>query len=163
LNRDPTDLFSTEPGTQTLAQIAAAAARVRGFAVNVAGYNAWISDPGEFEHLPDVRWYNKAVDEQRLVRLLLAELAKLGITEWRAIMDTSRNGVLGVRKDWLQWCNVVGAGIGVESTSDTGDNMIDTFAWIKNPGVSDGTGDKSATSYSSLCASEQGKSKRYIP
>jgi cellulose 1,4-beta-cellobiosidase len=78
-------------------------------------------------------------------------------------MDTSRNGVLGVRKDWLQWCNVVGAGIGIESTSDTGDNMIDTFAWIKNPGASDGTSDKSSTSYSSLCASEQGKSKRYIP
>jgi cellulose 1,4-beta-cellobiosidase len=153
-------LYATAPGAKLLADIHAAAGspRVRGFAVNVAGYDAWKSNPGEFENIPEVKKYNRALDEQRFVGLFSAEMEKLGITDWKAIMDTSRNGLAGVRADWTRWCNVVGAGLGVKSTDETDDPMVDAFAWIKTPGESDGTSDISSRYYSSSCWSERGMS-----
>ena len=54
-----------------------------------------------------------------------------------AIMDTSRNGLIGVREDWTEWCNVDGAGFGKLSTSEgTGLDLADAFIWAKGDGIS---------------------------
>ncbi len=51
------------------------------------------------------------------------------------IIDTSRNGA-----GWNgEWCNPFGRHIGVNPTTDTGNDLIDALLWIKPPGESDGT------------------------
>jgi cellulose 1,4-beta-cellobiosidase len=69
----------------------------------------------------------------------------------QAIIDTSRNGVTGLRQEWGHWCNVKGAGFGVRPTGTTGNSLVDAFVWVKPGGESDGTSDSSATRYDSFC------------
>ncbi|KAK8089275.1 hypothetical protein PG997_004236 [Apiospora hydei] len=76
-----------------------------------------------------------------------------------AIMDTGRNAVTGLRKEWGDWCNVDGAGFGKRPTADTGDSNTDAFVWGKPGGESDGTSDSGATRYDSFC----GKDDAYKP
>ena len=52
------------------------------------------------------------------------------------VIDTSRNGV-GVTSG--QWCNVKGAAIGEFPTTRTGQELVDAYLWIKQPGESDGS------------------------
>lgn len=148
------------PGAAELAKVYKAAgspANVRGFATNVAGWNAWSKTPGEFENAPDGQ-YNKAQDEKRYVSLFGAALSSAGFPN-KAIVDTGRNAVQGLRLEWGDWCNVIGAGFGVRPTSSTGDANTDAFVWVKPGGESDGTSDSSATRYDSFC----GKSDAYKP
>lgn len=77
----------------------------------------------------------------------------------QAIIDTGRNAVTGLRKEWGDWCNVKGAGFGVRPTSTTGSTVADAFVWVKPGGESDGTSDTSATRYDSYC----GKDDAYKP
>lgn len=51
------------------------------------------------------------------------------------VIDTSRNGAgpLGV-----EWCNPPGRKLGVPPTTDTPDEHIDAYLWLKRPGESDG-------------------------
>lgn len=51
------------------------------------------------------------------------------------VIDTSRNG----SGSNGQWCNPWGATIGNKPTTQTGNNLVDAFLWIKTPGESDGT------------------------
>lgn len=74
-----------------------------------------------------------------------------------AIVDTARNGVQGLRDAWGDWCNVIGAGIGVRPTADTGEELADAFVWVKPAGESDGTSDSSATRYDSMCGLDDGE------
>ncbi|KAF9525595.1 glycoside hydrolase family 6 protein [Crepidotus variabilis] len=148
------------PGAAELAKVYKAAgspANVRGFATNVAGWNAWSKNPGEFENAPDGQ-YNKAQDEKRYVALFSAALKTAGHPNF-AIVDTGRNAVQGLRLEWGDWCNVNGAGFGVRPTSSTGDAQTDAFVWVKPGGESDGTSDTSATRYDSFC----GKDDAYKP
>lgn len=71
-------------------------------------------------------------------------------------MDTSRNGVLGIRENWSDWCNINGAGIGRKPSADTGDRNLDAFVWASEPGVSDGTSDVSGVGSAAAgdCAGE---------
>ena len=66
----------------------------------------------------------------------------------------ARNGVQGLRKEWGDWCNVIGAGFGKRPTSTTGSSYADAFVWVKPGGESDGTSDTSATRYDSFCGKE---------
>ena len=63
------------------------------------------------------------------------------------VVDTSRNG-LGPW-DWAaagysdagsaqDWCNPPDRGLGIKPTTDTGNELVDAYLWIKVPGESDG-------------------------
>jgi cellulose 1,4-beta-cellobiosidase len=55
------------------------------------------------------------------------------------IIDSGRNGNPGTRRAKCQnWCNVRGAGIGHAPTTNTADVRIDAYFWLKTPGESDG-------------------------
>ncbi len=151
---------SKEPGAKLLAEVFKAAGspkQVRGFATNVANYNFWSRNPGEFESLPDYAEYNKAQDEKRFIHLLTDALEKAGVSGWHAIVDTSRNGGRSFRPDWTYTCNVVNAGFGMRPTVATGDELTDAFVWVKNGGESDGTSDVNSTYYDALCWSKRGE------
>ncbi|KAJ7099854.1 glycoside hydrolase family 6 protein [Mycena crocata] len=140
------------PGAQELARAYTGAGRpsqLKGFATNVAGWNAWIKNPGEFDVPPDGQ-FNKAQDESRYVTLFGAALQSAGMPN-QAIVDTGRNAVQGLRLAWGDWCNVNGAGFGVRPTTSTGHALADAFVWVKPGGESDGTSDSSAVRFDSFC------------
>jgi len=72
--------------------------QVFGIATNVAGWNAWSLNPGEFEKATDAK-YNKCQDEKRYVNAFCPLLKKGGMPN-HAIVDTGRNAVQGLRKEW---------------------------------------------------------------
>ena len=87
-----------KPGAVELAKVyttAGSPANVRGFATNVAGWNAWSSNPGEFENTIDSK-SNKCQHEKRFVSRFGAALQAAGFPN-KAIVDTSRNAVIGLR------------------------------------------------------------------
>ncbi|KAI1846716.1 hypothetical protein JX266_007289 [Neoarthrinium moseri] len=149
-----------KPGAQELANAyknAGSPSQFRGISTNIAGWNSWDAEPGEFASDPDAQ-YNAAQNEKKYVTLFGAALASAGMPN-HAIVDTGRNGVIGLREEWGHWCNVNGAGFGVRPTSNTGLELADAFVWGKPGGESDGTSDTSATRYDSFC----GMSDAYKP
>ncbi|KAH8724739.1 cellobiohydrolase-like protein II precursor [Phaeosphaeriaceae sp. PMI808] len=145
-----------KPGAKELATVYKAAGspkQVRGFATNVAGWNAWDLSPGEFSKATDAQW-NKAQNEKQYVTLFSPELKSAGMPS-QAIVDTGRNAVTNLRKEWGNWCNIDGAGFGVRPTSSTGSSLVDAFVWVKPGGESDGTSDSSAKRYDSFCGKEE--------
>ena len=52
------------------------------------------------------------------------------------VIDTSRNG-LGAPTD-SAWCNPAGRALGSVPTTNTGNNLVDAYLWLKTPGESDG-------------------------
>jgi cellulose 1,4-beta-cellobiosidase len=148
------------PGAKELAQAyknGGSPSQLRGFATNVAGWNSFDASPGEFSKATDAQW-NKAQNEKTYVDLFGAALKSAGMPN-HAIVDTSRNGVQGLRDEWGDWCNVDGAGFGPRPTSNTGQELTDAFVWVKPGGESDGTSDTSANRYDSFC----GKPDAYNP
>jgi cellulose 1,4-beta-cellobiosidase len=146
---------SAEPGAKGLADVYKAAGspkQVRGVSTNVAGWNAYDLSPGEFSTATDAQW-NKAQNEKLYVSLFSPELKSAGMPS-QAIIDTGRNAVTGLRKEWGDWCNVNGAGFGVRPTGTTGNTLVDAFVWVKPGGESDGTSDSSATRYDSYCGKD---------
>ncbi|KAK2801631.1 1,4-beta-D-glucan cellobiohydrolase cel6c [Emmonsiellopsis sp. PD_5] len=140
------------PGAEELAAVYKAAGspkQVRGIATNVSGWNAFSLTPGEFEDDPDGQ-YNQCQDEQRFVTLFGAALETAGMPN-HAIVDTGRNGVQGLREEWGHWCNVDGAGFGVRPTAETGEELVDSFVWVKPGGESDGTSDTAADRFDEFC------------
>ncbi|KAL2149128.1 hypothetical protein VTH82DRAFT_8476 [Thermothelomyces myriococcoides] len=141
-----------KPGAEELASVYKAAgspSQVRGISTNVAGWNAWDEEPGEFSDDSDAQ-YNKCQNEKIYINTFGAELQAAGMPN-HAIIDTGRNGVTGLRDEWGDWCNVNGAGFGVRPTADTGDDLADAFVWVKPGGESDGTSDESAERYDDFC------------
>ena len=144
-----------KPGAEEIAKAYKAAGspkQVRGIATNTAGWNAWDQSPGEFSSSSDAQ-YNKCQNEKIYVDTFSPLLTSAGMPG-HAIVDTGRNGVTGLRKEWGDWCNVKGAGFGVRPTSDTGDELVDAFVWSKPGGESDGTSDSSAVRYDSFCGKD---------
>jgi endoglucanase len=82
-----------------------------GFAINTSNYRP------DDELIP----YGKAVSE------------KLGGAHF--VIDTSRNGAGAAG---VEWCNPPGRKLGKPPTTETGDELIDGFLWLKRPGESDG-------------------------
>lgn len=147
-----TDNNPSEPGAEMLASAYKAAGspkQVFGIATNVAGWNAWSMNPGEFEKASDAK-YNKCQDEKRYIAAFAPALKTAGMPN-HAIIDTGRNAVQGLRLEWGDWCNVNGAGFGVRPTSSTSDSLVDAFVWVKPGGESDGVSDPSADRYDSFC------------
>jgi len=149
-----------KPGAEELAKVyknAGSPKQVRGFATNIAGWNAWDLSPGEFSKASDAK-YNSCQNEKTYVTKFGAALKTAGFPN-HAITDTGRNGVTGLREEWGNWCNVNGAGFGVRPTSSTGLDLADAFVWGKPGGESDGTSDESADRYDSFC----GKADAFKP
>jgi cellulose 1,4-beta-cellobiosidase len=147
---------NVKPGAQELAKAwkdAGSPKQVRGFSTNVAGYNSWDQSPGEFSKATDAQ-YNKAQNEKLYVELFSPALKSAGMPS-QAIIDTGRNGVTGLRKEWGNWCNINGAGFGTRPSSTTGSSVADAFVWVKPGGESDGTSDTGATRYDSFCGKEE--------
>ena len=148
-------------------QLGDAAQHLRGFATNVANYQAlghpcpasafresWPQlgqqycahhSSSECCHDPCglLDQYNSANNEHNYVQLLAARLersplrAKLPMPKF--VIDTGRNGRYGMRGDCANWCNVRAAGIGHEPTSNTIlPQLVDAYYWLKTPGESDG-------------------------
>ncbi|KAK6079721.1 exoglucanase-6A [Seiridium cupressi] len=141
-----------QPGAEELASAytnAGSPSQVRGFSTNVAGWNSWDAEPGEFADDADAQ-YNAAQNEEKYVTLFGAALDTAGMPN-HAITDTGRNGVQGLRDAWGDWCNVDGAGFGLRPSTDTGLELADAFVWVKPGGESDGTSDTTATRYDSFC------------
>ncbi|KAI0911240.1 1, 4-beta cellobiohydrolase [Ustulina deusta] len=141
-----------KPGAEELAKVyknAGSPKQVRGWATNIAGWNAWDLSPGEFSTASDAK-YNSCQNEKTYVQKFGAALQTAGFPN-HAIVDTGRNAVTGLREEWGNWCNVNGAGFGVRPTSSTGDSLADAFVWGKPGGESDGTSDEGATRYDSFC------------
>ncbi|KAI1735858.1 glycoside hydrolase family 6 protein [Xylaria scruposa] len=114
-------------------------AQLRGFATNVANWNAWDLAPGEFARADDSRDVRPS-NEKNFQRIISSALQTRGMpdTATHAILDTSSNGVMGLRWYWDEWCNIDGAGLGVRPNAETGDDTLDAFVWVKRPGESDG-------------------------
>ncbi|KAI0383235.1 glycoside hydrolase family 6 protein [Hypomontagnella monticulosa] len=149
-----------KPGAEELAKVYKAAGspkQLRGYATNIAGWNAWDLEPGEFSKASDAK-YNSCQNEKTYVTKFSAALKTAGFPN-HAIVDTGRNAVTGLREEWGDWCNVDGAGFGVRPTADTGLELADAFVWGKPGGESDGTSDEGATRYDSFC----GKPDAYKP
>ncbi|KAI1462582.1 1, 4-beta cellobiohydrolase [Annulohypoxylon moriforme] len=149
-----------KPGAEELAKVyknAGSPKQVRGYATNIAGWNSWDEEPGEFSDASDAK-YNSCQNEKTYVTKFSAALKTAGFPE-HAIVDTGRNAVTGLREEWGDWCNVNGAGFGVRPTADTGLELADAFVWGKPGGESDGTSDEGATRYDSFC----GKPDAYKP
>ncbi|KAH7306003.1 glycoside hydrolase family 6 protein [Stachybotrys elegans] len=149
-----------QPGARELANAyknAGSPSQFRGFATNVAGWNQWDAEPGEFASAPDAQW-NKAQNEKKYVELFGAALASAGMPN-HAIVDTGRSGKPGGRLEWGDWCNVVNTGFGKRPSSSTGSTLADAFVWVKPGGESDGTSDTTAVRYDSFC----GKSDAFKP
>ncbi|KAL2263785.1 hypothetical protein VTK26DRAFT_5077 [Humicola hyalothermophila] len=149
-----------KPGAEELASVyksAGSPSQVRGIATNVAGWNAWDLEPGEFSDTSDAQ-YNSCQNEKTYVSTFGSYLRDAGMPN-HAIIDTGRNGVQGLREEWGNWCNVNGAGFGVRPTANTGLELADAFVWVKPGGESDGTSDSSAVRYDEFC----GKPDAYKP
>ncbi|EAW12291.1 putative cellobiohydrolase [Aspergillus clavatus NRRL 1] len=123
-----------------------APAALRGLAVNVANYNAWTIDT-----CPSYTQGNKNCDEKRYIHALYPLLKAAG-WDARFIMDTGRNGVQPTKQQAQgDWCNVIGTGFGIRPSSETGDDLLDAFVWVKPGAESDGTSDTTAARYDAHC------------
>ena len=90
-----------EPGAQELASAyknAGSPSQFRGIATNVAGWNSWDMEPGEFADATDAEW-NQCQNEKTFVEVFGAALEAAGMPN-HAIVDTGRNGVQGLREEW---------------------------------------------------------------
>lgn len=121
--------------------------RIRGFASNVSNYNAISGDFGK-----RLEPSNPAANELLYAQSFLRTLEARGITGKGFLIDTSRSGQADIRTRWGNWCNVKGAGIG-ERPTIAPTAGIDAYFWIKPPGDSDGTADKTAARFDENCAS----------
>lgn len=126
--------------------------KIRGFATNVSNYSA-TQIQGQDNNGDAFYESNPARDEMTFVRLFAEDLAQAGVKNRFFVIDTSRNGQIETRKVRGSWCNVSKAGIGrrPEVNPSAG---VDAFIWVKPPGESDGTSDRSAKRYDTMCGNQ---------
>ncbi|KAB8238812.1 1,4-beta-D-glucan cellobiohydrolase C [Aspergillus alliaceus] len=121
-------------------------AAVRGLATNVANYNAW-----SINSCPPYTQGSQVCDEKTYINNFAPQLKSAGF-DAHFIVDTGRNGKQPTgQSQWGDWCNVKGTGFGARPTTDTGDELVDAFVWVKPGGESDGTSDNSAKRYDAHC------------
>ncbi|KAF7586043.1 hypothetical protein BBP40_009641 [Aspergillus hancockii] len=137
------------PAAQLYASVyknAGSPAAVRGLATNVANYNAW-----SISTCPSYTQGNQVCDEKSFINNFAPQLRSAGF-DAHFIVDTGRNGKQPTgQSQWGDWCNVKGTGFGVRPTTETGDELVDAFVWVKPGGESDGTSDTSAKRYDAHC------------
>ncbi len=125
---------------------AGGASKVRGFATDTANYSVLHEVPELFDYQ-----YNPCHDELTYVQKLGVALGAVGLSNARFLIDTSRDGLGGIRAQWGSWCNVHGAGLGQRPVADPVAG-VDAYCWVKPPGESDGTSDPQAPRFDSSCA-----------
>lgn len=128
-------------------QLAGGNHRIRGFATNVANYNALEGDWGK-----RLESSNPAINELAYVRSFAASAEQAGLGTPGFLIDTSRNGRADTRTRWGNWCNIKGAGLG-ERPTIAPSPLVDAYFWVKPPGESDGTADPTAARFDENCAS----------
>ena len=116
--------FATDPGSWGLGHFDWCASQY--YPANPNDFSTW--------HLTD-QWYTDNAESQG---------SYPGVAGLKTfVIDTSRNG----QGPWTppagypdpqDWCNPPGRGLGRTPTTDTGNEMIDAYLWIKIPGESDG-------------------------
>jgi cellulose 1,4-beta-cellobiosidase len=129
---------------------------IRGFATNTANYQPLGSVTSTVDPCGLKSQYNNAINEVIFVELLSQQLAAVGIVGKGFIIDTSRNGVINERDNCSNWCNIKGSGFGIRPTatpSGLGVSNIDALYWVKTPGESDGSSDKTAPRFDYHCDS----------
>jgi len=131
------------------------ASHLRGFATNVAGYQALGKMCPEYDwclnnaHPSDeccydpcgltAEWDPSQNEHNYAMHLRKAMSEGIDGFEPHIIIDTGRNGVANERADCANWCNIRGAGVGLIPTTATADPaLIDAYFWLKTPGESDG-------------------------
>lgn len=151
--------------------------RMRGFAINVANYNALgvmcptsgFCDGGknaDAECCKDdpcqlTGTYNPGFTELNYA-MSLKKMGGERIPGFkpRFVIDTSRNGKGDARAECSNWCNIRDAGIGEFPTGKTRyPGIVDAYLWVKPPGESDGCtkvlpGGSECPRFSESCASE---------
>ncbi|KLO07098.1 cellulase [Schizopora paradoxa] len=135
------------PAAQMFAEVlqgAGTGATVRGLATDVSNYNLLrgAEDPAQSP--------NPNYDEELYINAL-APLLQQNNFPSQFIVDQGRSGVSGIRTAEGDWCNVLGAGLGMRPTTDTGNDLIDSIVWVKPPGESDGTSNQTAPRYDTHC------------
>jgi cellulose 1,4-beta-cellobiosidase len=129
-------------------EMAGGADRIRGFATDVSNY-----DPAKDPTAPKRDPAAAPNDELGYVQDLAKGLPTVGITGKAFVVDTGRDGVPNVRTAPGNWCNIKGAGLGERPQASPEPN-VDAYLWIKVPGESDGTADKSAARFDENCVSD---------
>jgi len=135
------------PAAQLFSQIlgnATAGSTIRGFATDVSNYNL-LRGPEDPAQSP-----NPNYDEELYIEALAPVLTSLNVPA-HFIVDQSRSGQADLRTAEGDWCNVLGAGLGQQPTTNTGNTLIDALVWVKPPGESDGTSNSSAARYDTHC------------
>ncbi|WP_328340501.1 glycoside hydrolase family 6 protein [Micromonospora sp. NBC_00421] len=79
--------------------------------------------------------FNPTSSEANFGRAVISALNGMGISGKRQVIDTSRNG--GASGDWCGDDNT-DRRIGMYPTTNTNDNNIDAYLWVKPPGEADG-------------------------
>ena len=74
----------------------------------------------------------------------------MGITGKAFVIDTSRNGKVGIRTKSGSWCNLKGAGLGERPVASPAP-LVDAYFSIKPPGDSDGGGDPKKPGFDGMC------------
>ncbi|KAF3932537.1 Exoglucanase-6A [Dactylellina cionopaga] len=128
----------------------------RGFASNVANYNAYNSTTPDKIYGPGPD--NSNWNELKYFQALTPYFTNLGLPT-KFIVDQSRSGQMNIRQSANSWCNIKGAGLGIRPTTNTGDCNVDAIVWVKPPGESDGTSNPDAVRYDAFC----GNQDAYIP
>jgi cellulose 1,4-beta-cellobiosidase len=122
--------------------------RIRGFATDVSNY-----DPAKDPTAPKRDPAAAPNDELGYIQDLAKGLPTVGISGKAFVVDTGRDGVPNVRTSPGNWCNIKGAGLGERPQASPEPN-IDAYLWIKVPGESDGTADKTAARFDENCVSD---------
>jgi len=134
---------------------------IRGFADNVANYQ-WLgalsdnADPCDFQSQ-----YNFCNNEAVYMSKMNQELESVIGGQFYWVHDSGRNGQENARVGTTQcsnWCNIKNAGLGYKPTTDvafTGiESILDALFWLKTPGESDGTTNKTSPFFDTDCVSQ---------
>jgi cellulose 1,4-beta-cellobiosidase len=102
---------------------------VRGIVTNVSNYN-----PFSIATCSSITQGNKNCDEQRYINSFAPLLQAEGFPA-HFIVDVGRTGRQPTSQQaWGDWCNVQGAGFGPRPTTNTGNDLVDAFVWVKPGG-----------------------------
>jgi len=152
----PNNLQAASQVFQKVLNLAGGPDIIRGFSTNTANYQPLGSMSSTADPCNLKSQYNNAINEVVYVNLLSQQLQSVGISGKGYIIDTSRNGVINERSNCSDWCNIKGAGFGIRPIaipSGLGIGIVDALHWLKTPGESDGTSDKSSPRYDYHCGS----------
>jgi cellulose 1,4-beta-cellobiosidase len=136
---------------------AGGADKIRGFTSNVSNYDA-LKD-GDLAKLEPS---DPATGELAYIELLDESLTEAGIAGKAFLIDTSRNGRVGIRTKSGSWCNIKGAGLGERPRANPAP-LVDAYFWVKPPGDSDGGGEPGKPGFDKSCGPDAPDSAKGAP